>query len=202
MPNPNLRPERAVSAELSAERAWRGGNGRVSVFSEGIANALVSQTPVGATAAFVQNVDRTRAVGAEFSGAQQWGPVALSGWVTWVDARTVKDAALPAAAGKALPQLPKWRGAVTATWSPAPRWDVALAARYSDRAYGTIDNSDAHANTYQGFSGFFVADVHARYRIDRHLSADVGVDNLNGRRYFLFHPFPQRTVIASLKYSL
>jgi iron complex outermembrane receptor protein len=204
VPNPNLRPERAVSAELSAGRTWHGGEGRVSVFGETIADALLSQTGVlnGASASFVQNVDRTRALGVEVVAAQQVGPVDLAGWLTLVDARIVKDAGFAAAVGKTLPQLPKVRGAVTATWSPSSRWDIALAARYSARAFGTVDNSDRRADTYQGFAAFFVADAHVRYRVDRHLVADIGVDNLNNRRYLEFHPFPQRTVIAALKYSL
>ena len=31
--------------------------------------------------------------------------------------------------------------------------------------------------------------------------AAFGVDNLNNQKYFLFHPFPQRTVSVDLKYS-
>ncbi len=204
VPDPDLKPERAVSAELSAERSWQGGTSRVSVFSENVANALLSQTGTlnGASVSYVQNVDRTRALGIEFVGDQHLGPVDLSGWLTYVDARIVKDAGFAAAVGKDLPQLPKLRGAVTATWSPQARWDIALSGRYSDRSFGTINNVDPRADTYQGFSAFFVADLHVRYRIDRHLSTDVGIDNLNDRRYFEFHPFPQRTLIAALKYSL
>ena len=123
----------------------------------------------------------------------------LSGWVTYVDARITQDAILPAAVGKNLPQLPHWRGALTATWAATPQLDLSLAARYSDRAYGTIDNSDVNADTYQGFDGYFVLDAHARWRLGRHVQAGLGVDNLNGRSYFVFHPFPQRTLIADLK---
>ena len=32
--------------------------------------------------------------------------------------------------------------------------------------------------------------------------AGLGVDNLNNQKYFLFQPFPQRTVIAELKFAL
>jgi iron complex outermembrane receptor protein len=39
------------------------------------------------------------------------------------------------------------------------------------------------------------------YRVNDHLAATVGVDNLLNRKYFLFHPFPQRTLISSLKYD-
>jgi iron complex outermembrane receptor protein len=100
-----------------------------------------------------------------------------------------------------LPQLPHWRAAVVATWSPTPKLDVSVAGRYSDRAFATIDNSDHYANTYQGFSGYFVADVHIRWNITPHVQAQIGADNLLGRRYFLFHPFPQRAAVADLKYA-
>ncbi|HEY4029354.1 MAG TPA: TonB-dependent receptor [Caulobacteraceae bacterium] len=204
-PNPDLKPERALSSELSAERVWPSGNLRLSVFDERIAGALLSQTsllPSGASASFVQNVERTRATGVELVAGQRLTPaLQLSGWVTFVDARIERDAAFPAAVGKALPQLPRWRGAVVATWSPTPKLDVTLAGRYSDRAFATLDNSDAYANTYQGFSGYFVADLHIRWNITSHVQAGVGADNLLGRRYFLFHPFPQQTAVAQLKYA-
>ncbi len=210
VPNPNLRPERAVSSELSAERAWPQASLRVSVFGERVADALVSQSAplvAGSTTlySYVQNIDRTFAQGIELVGDKDnWliHGLQLSGWVTYVHAKTDKDAILPAAVGKDLPQLPRLRGAVVLTWSPTSKWDLTLAGRYSDRAYGTIDNSDVRANTYQGFSGFFVVDTHVRYRLDHHLTAEAGVDNLNNRSYFLYHPFTQRTVIFDLKYNL
>ena len=206
-PNPNLKPERALSSELSAEKAWSSGRLRLSVFDERITNTLLSQTallPSGASASFVQNVDRTRATGVELVGEQRDVLVrglSLSGWVTVVDARIEQDRALAAAVGKQLPQLPRLRGAVVATWSPTDKLDVTVAGRYSDRSFATIDNSDHYADTYQGFDGYFVADLHAQYRITPHFIAGLGVDNLNDRKYFLFHPFPQRTVVLDLKYK-
>ena len=125
----------------------------------------------------------------------------LGGWITYLDARTRADAAFPAAVGKNLPQLPHLRGAATATWTPTPALAVTVAGRYSGRSFGTIDDSDPHANTYMGFGAFFVMDVHARYRFTPHVSGEVGVDNLNDRAYFEYHPFTRRTVIGSLKYA-
>jgi iron complex outermembrane recepter protein len=209
VPNPNLRPERALSSELSAERGWTGGSVRASLFDERIGDALLSQTAPLVSGSntlfsFVQNIDRTHATGVEVVADRRDAFVQgleLSGWVTYVDARIDRDAAFGAAVGKDLPQLPHLRGALVATYAASPKLDVTLAARYSDRAFATIDNSDRYANTYQGFGGYFVADAHLRYRLTPHLAADVGVDNLGGRSYFLFHPFPQRTLVADLKYS-
>ena len=208
-PNPDLRPERAVSTELSAERAWNGGKARLSLFGERIDDALLSQSATlvpgsGTLFSYVQNVDRVSNRGIELVAQQDRLPIphlSLSGWITYVRSNIDEDRAFPAAVGKDLPQLPRLRGAVVVAWSPLPRFDLTLAARYSDRAFATIDNSDAYADTYQGFGAFFVVDAKARYRINPHLTAEVGVDNLNDRSYFVFHPFPQRTVIASLKAS-
>jgi len=37
--------------------------------------------------------------------------------------------------------------------------------------------------------------------VNENWSTSLGVDNLLDRKYFLFHPFPQRTFLASLKYG-
>jgi iron complex outermembrane receptor protein len=206
VPDPNLKPERALSSELSLERHWTNGEARVALFDERIRDTLISQsgTLSGATVSFVQNVGRTRATGVEVVARQQDVLVrglTLSGWATYLDTKVEKDAAVPAAVGKRLPQLPRWRGSVVATYSGVPKLDLTLAARYSDRAFATLDNSDPYANTYQGFGAYFVVDAHARYAINDHLAAGLGVTNLLDRKYFLFHPFPQRTITADLTYA-
>ena len=88
-----------------------------------------------------------------------------------------------------------------ATWRASEALTLTAAARYADRAYGTLDNSDPVGHTYQGFDGYFVVDARATWQIDRHWSAAVGVDNLTNSDYFVFHPFPQRSALAELRYS-
>ena len=100
-----------------------------------------------------------------------------------------------------MPQLPKWRANAVATYRPDDDWSFTLGARYSDRSFGTIDNSDPNSHTYQGFDGYFVVDAHAQYRWDKNWTLSAGVDNLNNDKYFLFHPFPQRTFLMEVKYA-
>jgi iron complex outermembrane receptor protein len=85
------------------------------------------------------------------------------------------------------------------TYHRTERLALSLGGRYSGKVYTTLDNADVNPNTYQGFSAWFVADAHASYRMTEHLSSSLGVDNLLDRKYFFFHPFPQRTVVASVK---
>jgi iron complex outermembrane receptor protein len=209
VPNPNLRPERANSYELAAQRRTDNGFVRLSFFQEDIANALLSQSaplvPGSATLfSFVQNVDRTRARGVEIVADQYDAFIPgleLMGSLTFTDGRIVRDTAFAAAVNKYIPQLPKLRGNVLATYRPTDDWSFTLGARYSDRSFGTIDNSDPVSQTYQGFAGYFVVDARARYRLDDNWNISVGVDNLNNDKYFLFHPFPQRTLVMEIHYA-
>jgi iron complex outermembrane receptor protein len=208
VPNPNLRPERARSEELSVERHDEKGLIRLSLFDEEIKDALISQTgPLngGATlATFVQNVDRTRARGAElaFRRTDLIPGFDLSGSVTYADAETRADKAFPAAIGKLLPSVPRWRATLVATWRASDALSLTAAARYSSRNFATIDNSDIVGNTFQGFYKYLVVDLRAELKVARHWSLGLGVDNAGNDKYFLFHPFPQRTFTADLTFRL
>ena len=209
VPNPDLRPERALSEELAIERHDRHGSIRLSLFNEDIRNALISQTgplpvvPVQ-VGTFVQNVDATRARGVELAVQRTdiVPRVDLTGSLTYADAVTTKDRVLPAADGKLLPSVPRWKATIVGTWRPIDRLSLSAAMRYSSRDFGTIDNSDIVGNTYQGFYKYLVVDLRAEVRVSDHWTMALGVDNLNNDRYFLFHPFPQRSFQADLKWTL
>ena len=149
VPNPNLKPERANSYELAAEHRTDKGLVRLSLFEEDMRNALLSQSapllPGSPTLfSFVQNVDRTRTRGLEFVVDQYDAFIPgleLSGSLTAVDARITADTAFAAAVNKFIPQVPKLRANVLATYR-IDAWAFTLGARYSDRSFGTIDNSD------------------------------------------------------------
>ena len=208
VPDPNLRPERARSAELAAMWTRRQGHVRLSLFHETIRNALISQTaplvPGSATLfSYVQNVPKVRTSGLELAFERRGlilPTLDLSGSVTLARPEVVDNPLFPASEGKDLPQVPRRRATLVATWQASETASLTLAARYSSRSYGTIDNSDVVAHTYQGFEGFLVADARANFRIGEHWNAAVGVENLTNEKYYLFHPFPQRSFTADLTY--
>jgi len=209
VPNPNLKPEHADSYELAAQRKTANGLLRLTFFQENISDALLSQSapllPGSATLfSFVQNVDRTRARGIELLADQNDAFIPgleLMGNLTAVDGRIVRDSAFGNAVNKHIPQLPVLRANALATWRPDDAWAFTLGARYSDRGFGTIDNSDPVSDTYQGFAGYFVFDTRVRYRMDRNWTLSAGIDNINGDKYFVFHPFPQRTFVMEIHYA-
>ncbi|HWI86721.1 MAG TPA: TonB-dependent receptor [Sphingomonas sp.] len=204
VPDPNLRPERATSEELAINR----GGIRLSLFNEVIDDALLSQTaPVnGGTilASYVQNVDRVRTRGIElaFDRHDLLPRLDLSGSVTLVDPKILADAAFPIAIGKRPPQVPRRKATLVATYRPSGIVSLTAAARYSSRSFGTIDNSDIVTHTWQGFEDYLVADVRAVVKLTGNWSLAAGVDNFTNRKYYLFHPFPQRTFVAEANWKL
>jgi iron complex outermembrane recepter protein len=208
-PNPNLSPERARSGELALEKRDSQGFYRLSLFDEVIDNALISQSaplvPGSSTLySYVQNVDRTRARGVELAFARDnlLRGVDLSGSVTYADAITSKDTAFPTAQGKLLPSVPRWKANMVATWHITPRVALTGAGRYSSRNYANLDDSDTVGNTYTGFYQYLVFDARVTWQVTDRIELGAGVDNVNNDKYFLYHPFPQRSYTAQLNWKL
>jgi len=209
IPNPNLRPERARSTELAIEHRSSNSHLRLSAFNEVISDALLSQTaplvPGSSTLfSYVQNVDETRVRGIEvaFDRRDILPGLDVSGSATFTGSRITANRAFPAAVGKRLPQVPDRRATASVTWRPASTVALTASARYASRSYGTIDNSDRITNTFQGFDGYFVVDLRAHIELTRNLTAGIGIDNVNNDKYFLFHPFPQRTFALDVRWHL
>lgn len=203
--DPNLKPEKSWTGELTAEQDLGNGLLRATWFHERTRDALYSQPIPGTTVSAVQNVDQVRTSGLElaYSAQSVWiRGLDLGGSLTWANSRITANAANPASVGKWQPRVPRWRATAWATYKPDERWALTVAARYSGRQYSNLDNSDVHADTYMGASQYFSVDLRARYQIDRQLSAAFGIDNANNAKYWNFHPYPQRSFSASLRWDL
>lgn len=209
VPDPRLRPERARSGELALERLGADGHLRLSLFAETVRDALISQTaPLVAgsptLASYVQNVPSVHTRGVELAFERRGlllPQLELSGSLTLAEPRVVRDPAVPAAEGRLLPQVPRRRATLVATWHARGEAALTLAARYASRAFATIDNSDRVGHAYQGFESYFVMDARASLPLAGRWRAALGVENLTNRKYFMFHPFPQRSFTAELALS-
>ena len=97
------------------------------------------------------------------------------------------------------PYVPQWRGNALAVYRANDKLNLSAAVRWQGWMYSTLDNSDYLHGVYQSFDPFAVVDLKARYKFMDHAAIEFGVDNVGDYKYFLFHPFPGRTFVASLK---
>lgn len=202
--DPDLRAEKSWTSELSAERSTAQGSLRATLFGEMTSDALYSQ-PLTAIVNTVQNVGRIGTRGLELSRQEDDALVrglTLQGSLTYADSAILANAGMPASVGKRQPRVPKWRANMLASYHVGQHWTGTVGVRYSGKQFGTLDNSDPNGATYMGVSDYLVADARLRYRFNRQWAASVGIDNLNGEKYWAFHPYAQRTVSADLRFDL
>ncbi len=226
--NPNLKPEEALSKEVSAEYFTKKGNYRLSFFQEEVNDAIFSQSLIagnGTIQTAPTNVGKTDAYGIEFSGQESdvgIDGLDLFGTATWTDARITDnraaDAALAAtpisqaslasnphnydpSTGKLMPRIPEWRASFGATYRINDQLSTTVNGRYADSAFGTLNNSDINSKTYVGVGGYFVVDTKVSYKINKQFTLSGGIDNINNENYWIYHPFPQRTYMAQLKFN-
>jgi len=215
-PKPTLLPERARSLELALEKRDRHGSVRVSLFNEVVRNAIISQAgtfsdDTGAlqSGTFVQNVGQTRARGVELAVDRRdiVPTVDLSASLTYADAIVTRNDTTPASVGlatigKLLPTVPHWKGNAVLSWRPTKQITLTSAVRFTSRNYAQLDNLDTIGQTYQGFYKYVVVDLRAQFRPSENFTFALGIDNVNNDKYFLFHPFPQRSFFASVDWKL
>ncbi len=215
--DPNLRPEKSWTSELSLEKdlasVGLSGIARVTLFTENVRDSLYSQTTFDAVAnqniSRVQNVGRIKTNGVElaFSGTDVLKRgLDLSGSLTYADSRIKENMGFVSTAGDTLgkyqPRVPVWRATALASLRVDAQWTGTFAARYSGNQFSTLNNADINGFAYQGSSKYFTTDVRVRFQASKQVSLAVGIDNLNNYQYWNFHPYPQRTLMAELRYDL
>lgn len=209
--DPNLRPEKSWTQELSYEKSLDKTQWRVTAFAEDTQDGIYSQSVIdpaagNKTISRVQNVDRIQTRGLEGAfTVQRVGLAALdvTGSLTYADSVIQANQGFATTPGDTLgkmqPNIPKWRATLLATYRWNAAWTSAVAVRYSGQQFRTLNNADMNGDAYMGVSPFTTVDVRARWQISPQLVAAFGIDNLNNDKYWNFHPYPQRSYTAELK---
>lgn len=211
--DPDLRPEKSWTTELSMERDLGHGLLRLTFFAEETRDSVYSQVTYDSTLngniSRVTNVDRILTKGLEivYNGFDVGVKgLDLSSSLTYAQSLVVDNTGFVVTPGDTIgkwqPNIPQWRASLLSSYRVDEKWNLAFGARYSGVQYRTLNNSDVYGYTYQGVSEFFTTDLRVRYKVDRHWTAAFGIDNLNNYPYWNFHPYPQRNYSFELKWDL
>jgi iron complex outermembrane receptor protein len=64
-----------------------------------------------------------------------------------------------------------------------------------------MGNTVINGGVYGANSAYLIMDTRISYKLDRQFTVALGVDNLNNYKSFAYHPMPQRTTYAQLKFD-
>lgn len=205
--DPNLKPERSRDANLlvAHDFGWMKLTG--SLFYQRVNDAIFSFTGVnqnGVTTSSFKNIDLTRQYGVELIAETRDWPVEgmnIDANAAWIDAKTLRNAAAPAAEGVQFPRIPRWRINASLRYDLTQSLQASLGMRYASRP-----NTDLfgllRGDTYGYTSELFALDARANWTISDHFRLSAGVDNLTNNKAWVFHPYPQRTFVVEAGWKL
>lgn len=205
LPNPDLKPERALNLETGLRGTpWGGAQGQVAVFYSRIEDLMqkVNITPVSTcnqgslvatSCTQLQNLAEARHAGVELALQQDLG----QGWkaggnYTGLD-RKNRTSSTP------LTDTPRNRLFAWLGWQASDRWEYQLSVDAENGrqvAYGS-----GNAATYKRMPGFALANLKAVHHPLQGMDLELGVSNLFDADYALAdgYPMPGRMWFANLR---
>lgn len=215
---PDLKPENGLHHNLMFEKQFDSGYARINIFTETVKDAIESQTsflPSGSPVASVTTfsaVDEVETDGVELI-VNRYGL-----WVPELDVRfnvaytksiitdnsTVEDTNpdVPSIEGNDYPRMPRWRSNLMVTYHATDRLDLSANVQYADKSFGRLQNDDTAENVMGAQDGYTRVGIKTTYDFSDNIELGFGVDNLTNEISYVAHPWPGRSLYASLSYDM
>jgi iron complex outermembrane recepter protein len=205
--DPNLKPERSRDLNLLIAHDL----GRVKVtgsfFWQRVDNTLFSVTGFnqnGVITSSFKNTDRTRQYGVELIAETRDWPIEgmnIDLNAALNKAKTIRNDALPVSEGVAFPRIPTWRLNGNIRYDVTPTLQAAMGARYASRPNTNLEGTQ-RGDTFGYTSELFALDARVNWQMKEGFRLSAGVDNITNNKAWVFHPYPQRTVLIEAGWTL
>jgi iron complex outermembrane receptor protein len=205
--DPNLKPEKSRDANLLVRRDLGPVTLTGSIFYQRVKDTIFSFSGFnqnGVTTSSFKNIDRTRQWGVEAIAETKDWPVpglGLEANAAWIDSKTVRNRANPAAEGVQFPRIPRWRVNANLRYSLTDDVQTSLGLRYASRPNTDLFGLQ-RGDTFGYTSELFALDARVNWDMSAHFRLSAGVDNITNDRAWVFHPYPQRTFLVEAGWRL
>lgn len=201
--DPDLRTEKGFAKNLMVRRYFDRATVTLNLWENDVDDAIFSQRSILTGISNFQNIDRVRSRGAELVTNLQdlWLPgLEVDFNLAYTRAKILENRDVPDSEGKQFPRVPEWRANLFANYPATDRLRIGAGARYASDPYDELDNSDGDLSGFGYTDGFLVFDVRASYEVSNKVTLAGGVDNVADERYYVYHPYPGRTLFADVKW--
>lgn len=205
--DPGLKPERSKDANLvvAHDFGWMKLTG--SAFFQRVNDTIFSFVGFnqnGITTSSFKNIDVTRQFG--FEGIAETRNWPVDGMnidlnAAYIDSKTLRNAAAPAAEGVQFPRIPKWRVNANLRYDLTGTLQGSIGMRYASRPNTDLFGLQ-RGDTFGFTSELFALDLRLNWQVAEKLRLSAGVDNLTDDRAWVFHPYPQRTFLIEAGWRL
>lgn len=185
--NPNLKPERSRNTELGLHYAADGQRADIVYFDNRISDLIVNNNLPAST---MINLGKARIDGVEVAYAGQFGDTGMKAALTLQNPRDTATGQMLLRRAKSFANLGVTRQ--LGGWNVGGEWQHSGA------------RADVDINTFARttLTGYDVANLTARYALDKQIDLSLRVDNLFNRDYMLAHGYNTsgRTLFVGLSY--
>jgi iron complex outermembrane receptor protein len=213
--NPDLTPETLKSVDAGiVQKLWDGSELTFNVFHNELQDLIYRRTVsdavervalcggLGVTVTATNcrqfvNAGEARSRGAEVELKQRWGAWTAFATATYTDSEVIANASAPASVGKQLANVPRWLAGAGVAYDAGPFF-ATLDLRYVGKTYSTDTNTDTVNGVYGTYDPYTTWQFKGGWRVNRHLTATLSVDNLFDRQYYQFYRAPGRTWLVEL----
>ncbi|WHU04842.1 TonB-dependent receptor [Sphingomonas sp. NIBR02145] len=205
--DPNLKPERSRDANLLVAHDFGGLKLTGSAFWQRVEDTIFAFTGFnqnGITTSSFKNIDTTRQVGLELiAEARDVGVAGLDidANAAWIDSKTVRNDSAPAAEGVQFPRIPRWRLNANIRYQVTPRVLASLGMRYATRPNTDLFGTQ-RGDTFGYTSELFALDAKVNWKMTDNFRLSAGVDNITNNKAWVYHPYPQRSVLVEAGWTL
>ena len=202
-----LKPERSKDANLLIAHDFGAIKLTGSAFLQRVRNTIFQFygfNQFGVSSSTYKNIDLTRQFGFELIAQTQDWPLPglnIDANAAYIDSKTVRNAANPAAQGVQFPRIPKWRVNANLRYALTQAVEGSIGMRYASRPNTDLFGLQ-RGDTYGFTSELFALDARINWRMTEQLRVSAGVDNLTNNRAWVFHPYPQRTFLVEAGWRL
>lgn len=182
--NPDLKPEKVITAEVGAEHEFKTGTLlRATYYRSDITDLIYSNTTGTNNYKFNAGTAETEGIDLEARQKLLGGLTAFIN-VTFVSSTITENSVKAASVGKQIPLQAEKMANIGLEGSRGP-WSGSIIGSYVGKMYSNDDNSDTFNNVPGAYDPYFVANAKISYKVDKTLTASLSVKNLFDREYFL-----------------
>lgn len=126
----------------------------------------------------------------------------LSASIGYTRAIILENSKNQAPLGKNFYQIPLWRTDLVGVYRIDEKISGMLDARYCERQFNSLTNTDSHRDIFGGTGSFLLSDTKLTGKPTRHTELELGVDDLTDGRYYVYYPYPGRSRYLEAKISI